>query len=295
MKTIMKASLTTAMSLLLALPAMAAAPAEGEVIEGDSVPGLALGDNRAQAEASYGQPGSCQSVEAAGDRAFCSFPVDGGGQVDVRYRGPDGGNASNSPDDVVTAIDWHEPVSGWLTTAGVNTSLAAEDRSAVVAAYPDAEVNETGNGIITSVVAHEQGVHVRWVPDFYSGTSRVQMGIFQPRPAPPPVEKLTRVIDIDLTAHKGKGKRKITALVQVRNERELAAAGALVLATWTYPDGSIQPEHQVADDTSSTGYAYFEIPNAQRGTYTLRIDDVILDDHRFDLENSVLEATIAVR
>ena len=44
-----------------------------------------------------------------------------------------------------------------------------------------------------------------------------------------------------------------------------------------------------------SGYAYYEISRVDRGVYTLRIDDVVLDGHRFDLEGSVLEATVIVK
>jgi hypothetical protein len=47
--------------------------------------------------------------------------------------------------------------------------------------------------------------------------------------------------------------------------------------------------------TSGAGVAYFEIDRARRGKYTLRIDDVVLEDHAFDRENSVLSASIVVR
>ena len=68
-----------AISPLVTMPAQADAPAEGLVIEGVSVPGVALGDNRAVIEAVWGPPRNCQNVEEIGDRAACSFPVEGGG------------------------------------------------------------------------------------------------------------------------------------------------------------------------------------------------------------------------
>ena len=64
------------------------------------------------------------------------------------------------------------------------------------------------------------------------------------------------------------------------------------MATWKYPDGSTKSVH---DLTSTSGYAYFEIRQAERGSYTLYIDDVVLSDHRFDPNNSVLEASINVK
>jgi len=104
----------------------AAVPTEGVVFEGESVPGIALGFTRAQVEAVYGE-GSCRTSQTAGDFGYCTFRVDGEGQVDVIYRGLDGGDARNSPDDVVHYIDWYG-LSGWQTTAGINTALALADR-----------------------------------------------------------------------------------------------------------------------------------------------------------------------
>lgn len=291
MKRIIVALFIGVVGLLVALPAQAAAPADGLVFEGESVPGLALGDSRAQAEAAFGPPQSCQSV-TIGDFASCSFPVEGGGTVNVRYRGPDGGDASNSPDDVVYNIRWYEQVSGWFTAAGVNTSLAAADPDAVIATYPDATVTYNMFGDVYRVVDHEQGIEVIWALDFYSGTTHVNMAVFFTRSAPPVPEKLTRITDIDLTARKSRGSRQVRALVQLRNEKDLAAEGATVMATWVFPNGSTQP---VIDITSMSGYAYFEILRAARGSYTLLINDVVLDAHRFDLDNSVLEASVTVK
>ena len=120
--------LTLALSVQLASAALAAPPSEGVVVEGESVPGIAVGDTRAQVVASNGEPRYCQSGAVAGDHSYCTYDVDGApgsGHVWIRYRGPDGGNANNSPDDIVLTIDWYEAVSGWTTTAGVNTTLVA--------------------------------------------------------------------------------------------------------------------------------------------------------------------------
>jgi hypothetical protein len=266
-------------------PAFAAAPAQGVVVEGESVPGIALGATRAQVEAAYGEPRFCQSVEAAGDFASCSFEVDGGGQVDVRYRGPEGGNASNSPDDVVHNIRWHEQVSGWTTTAGVNTTLAADNPQAVVDAYPNAEITYTQWGSIYRVLDHEHGIEVIWAPDFYSGTTHVSMAIFFPRTPPPPREQLTRVSAVDLTTIK----RQVAASVRVQNDLGWNVVGASVAATWTFPDGHTK---MVTGTTDGFGIVRFTIDKARRGTYTFTIEEVILDGYAFDRDNSVLSASI---
>jgi hypothetical protein len=277
---------------ILAFSVLAAAPAEGVVVEGESVPGIALGSTRAQVEAAYGQPRWCQSVELSGDFAYCSFPVDGAGSVDVRYQGPDGRYASNSPDDVVYYIRWSQQVSGWTTTAGVNTALALDDRQAVAAAYPNAEVTYDGSGNITSVEDSQLGILVKWSFDSYTHTTSVYMAIYSPPTSTLPEGSSIRVTGIDLTAEKIKSKRHVTAVVAVQGEQGQAVSGATVVITWTYPSGAVQTVEHV---TSNTGYAYFELNDARRGTWILTVDDVLLDGHPFDRANSLLSASIKVK
>jgi len=267
------------------------APAEGIVIEGVSVPGVALGYTRAQVEAAYGDPIWCQNVNGY-DQGSCAFPVDGGGQVDVTYRGANGGPANNSPDDVVFYITWYESVPGWVTTAGITTTLAADNPDTVIASYPDAQITYNSFGGLYSVTDYQQGIKVIWAPDFYHGTTYVIMSIMYPGDPPPPPENLLLVTDISLSANKVKGRRRIQAWVRVENEFGRSMSGASVSASWTYPDGSIQ---SVEDATSSSGYAYFEIVGVPRGDYTITVEDVVLDEFTFDRENSVLNSSIYVK
>jgi hypothetical protein len=63
------------LSVMQATPALAA-PGSGDVVEGVSVPGAALGSTRAQLEAAFGEPKSCQNVTTIGDQEACSFDVE---------------------------------------------------------------------------------------------------------------------------------------------------------------------------------------------------------------------------
>lgn len=82
------------LSLVVALPVLAAAPGEGTDYEGDSVPGITLGDTRAQVEDSVGPHRSCVSNHDPPTMEMCSFDVEGGGYVSVFYLGADGNDAS---------------------------------------------------------------------------------------------------------------------------------------------------------------------------------------------------------
>jgi len=283
------------LSTLLAVPALADAPGTGLVVEGVSVPGAELGYTRAQVEAAFGAPKFCQSVEVGGDMASCSFDVEGGGQVDARYRGADGGNASNSPDDVAYNYRWSQAASGWTTTAGVNTTLAIQDPDAAIAAYPNATViyNPTF-GNIESIEDKALGILIDYHFEYLSGTLFVSMAISYPAGSPPPPppppppseEHFLRVTTIDLTA----GKRDVSADVQVLDELDQPVSGASVQVTWTQPNGKQQ---SVSAQTDASGGVAFVLNNARRrGTYTFTIKDVSLNGFDFDAANSVLSASI---
>jgi len=284
--------LATLLSAFAVVPVLADAPGTGEVIEGLSVPGAELGFSRAQVEASFGSPKFCQSVEVGGDMASCSFDVEAGGQVDVRYRGADGGNASNSPDDVAYNFRWSQAADGWTTTAGVNTTLAIDDPDAAIAAYPNATViyNPTF-GNIESIEERSLGILIDYHFNYLSGTLSVSMAISYPTgsppPPPPPTEEhFVRVTAIDLAANK----RNLTATVQVLDELDQAAVSATVQATWTLPNGQQQ---SVSGQTDGFGVVEFRLnKDRRRGTYTIRIDDVALDGFNFDADDSVLSASI---
>jgi hypothetical protein len=267
------------------------APAEGIVIEGVSVPGIALGYTRAQVEAAYGDPIWCQNVNGY-DQGSCTFPVQGGGRVDVNYRGANGGPANNSPDDVVFHITWGESVPGWVTTAGITTTLADENPDTVIAAYPDAEVTYRFGGVY-SVVDYRQGIQVWWVPDFYSGTTHVRMSIRYPSDPPVPQEHFSRVTDIDLTAGKVRGRRQIQASVRVQDELNRAVPEATVSVVWIFPDGITQTE--AAATTNGSGLAHFGIADIPRGNYVLMVENVVRERFTFDSENSILSSSVNVK
>ena len=44
--------------------------------------------------------------------------------------------------------------------------------------------------------------------------------------------------------------------------------------------------------TTSSGNAFFELTTRDRGTWTFRVEDVVLEGHRFDRADSVTTATI---
>jgi hypothetical protein len=265
----------------LAYPVSADAPAAGVVVEGVSVPGVTLGDTRAQVEAAYGPPYYCSGTELS----LCQFYVKGGGAVLMMYHGPDGGYATGSPDDFVYYIRWYQAVSGWVTTAGVNTTLAYNDMDAVLAAYPNARISYPSL-LDTSIDDPALGIHIDYHTSYPNGTRSVWMAISFPDPnAPPPEEYSVQVTAIDLYADK----HNVYARVHLQDNRYRYTSGASLAATWTLPDGS---RVSVNGTTNSMGYAYFEFDKARRGTYTFTVDNVVFENFPFDTDNSILSASI---
>ena len=294
--------LVAVLSLSVALPALAAAPATGTVYEGASVPGVALGDTRAQVQTAYGDPYSCTSGYNVDDKASCSFPVEGFdhlGRIWINFRGPDGGLPSASPDDVVYSITWYDSVIGWFTKKGkVNTEWARsvrQDPEAVLAVYPNAVITYGLFGAMTRATDYELGITIEWVYHFYSGFLGVRMTISapsEPPPPPPTPEPVTRVTNINLYANKIKGKRTVWASLWVDDEYWDNVDGATVVVDWTYHDGSTE---RLQADTNESGLARFEMRNVKSGTHTLDVVDVVYLEHRFDRELSVLTSSIKVK
>jgi len=280
-----------AFSLSSALTALAAVPEFGTVIEGHSVPGAALGDTREQVGGLYGEPNYCQSGSTAGDAASCTWILEdyvgqGGAvqsQVTASFRGPDGGGPGDRPDDVVSGLSWYG-MDGWQTADGVNTLFAVENPDAVIVLYPDAElINSSLFNIY--LTAYEEGFSVWWSTEYLSGFTSVRMSVFEPRDPPPPREPSVNVSEINLALDK----RQVLGQVRVKNDLNWNVPGAEVHATWTLPNGSTRA---IEGTTDSFGLVLFVVDKARKGTYTLIIDDVVLEDHPFDIENSVLSASI---
>ncbi|MGD9093454.1 MAG: hypothetical protein PVF74_11455 [Anaerolineales bacterium] len=283
-------------SLAVAIPAFAAAPAEGTVVEGHSVPGgVTLGDTRAQVEAKWGEPYICKDQPHFDGRrgidGICEYEADGLNRVTVRYHAADGTwQSQGTADDVLYNVLWPQSTSGWVTTAGVNTTLALNDPEAVIEAYPDAEVKVDGDFIY---YISSPGIAIYRHRDPYFGFISVSMAIGKGIPNPEVWLGYSTVADIDLTHAKIKRNREVTGLVLVHDFQDQPAADATVTVKWFLPDGSSQTDQDV---TSSDGVATFQLSGRlDRGTYYLIIDDVELTDHIWNYTGGVTSAKIKVK
>lgn len=96
-----------------------------------------------------------------------------------------------------------------MTTAGVNTTLARNDRQAVIDAYPNAEL--TFYDGLTKLTDYQLGIQVVWSNVYIF--SDVSMNIFEPYTPPPPLP-LIYVADIEMSYNR----RSVSARVLVLNE-----------------------------------------------------------------------------
>jgi len=283
-------------ALVTAIPALADAPAEGIVVEGHSVPGgVTLGDTRAQVEEKWGEPYICKDqVHFDGRRGIdgiCEYEADGLNRVTVRYHAADGTWQSlGTPDDVLYNVWWPQSTSGWVTTAGVNTTLALNDPEAVIAAYPDAEVRVNGD-FIYYIASPGIAIYRNW--NIYGGFTTVSMAIGKGVPVREQWDGYSTVADIDLSDVKIKRNREITALVLVHDSQDQPAEDANVSARWHLPDGS---EQSVQAVTSGSGYATFKLSGRlDRGDYYLFIDGVELTDHIWNYTGGLRHDSITVK
>ena len=273
------------LSLAITVPVLAAAPGEGTVVEGVSVPGIALGDSRAEVEASIGQPTNCVSNNDPPTMESCKFDVEGGGWVSVRYQGPTGSDATGSPHDVVARIQWSEDVDGWVTSAGISIPMIKFDKQLAMDTYPDAVLFYNDRGSLIRLTDYDQGISISWdaVYIFFSAS----MSIFEPYPyTPPPPPDYIRVADIQMTDTR----RSVTATVLVVDDGNQPVEGAGVSGFWVYPlNKNNNTNLFVSGTTDGDGQVTFEIGDKARpGDYRITIENVTKAGYVFDKNGSVL-------
>ena len=273
------------LSLAVTVPVLAAAPGEGTVVEGVSVPGIALGNSRAEVEASVGSPSNCVSNNDPPTMDSCKFDVEGGGWVSVRYQAPEGGDAIGSPDDVVASIRWSEDVDGWVTSAGISIPMIKFDRQLAMDTYPDAVLFYNDRGALVRLTDYNQGISISWdaVYIFFSAS----MTIFEPYPyTPPPPPDYIRVSDIQMTSTR----RSVTATVSVVDDGDQPVEGAGLSGFWVYPlNKNNNTTLFFSGTTDSDGKAVFEIGDKARpGEYRISIESLSKEGYVFDQNGSVL-------
>jgi hypothetical protein len=253
-------------------------PATGIAVEGVSVPGgVALGNLREYVEDPdvYGPPGKCDVYETS---TSCTYQIEGilGAIVTVVY---------NNETDTVIRVSWSTSVKDWVTTAGVSTQSSRQE---VTDAYPDAEIRYPINGLLYSVNAWEAGFSAVFYWHVYGAFDTVDMSIFTPREPPvrpEPPDPVVRVTEIEMQ----RVKRDITAAVRVVNHYGWNMSNVMVTGTWSMPRGKTEV---MTGRTDGFGRVIFYASESRKGEYTFTVNDLVVEDHTFDQENSILTNSI---
>ena len=163
-----------ALAIAPAGPALAAVPQRGTVVEGRSIPGVALGATRQRVIATYGAPAFCLST----GEQVCTWQR-GQGDVSIDFVGASGGNPAGNGRDRVANADW-TGLPGWRTTAGVTTVSALANPESVLAAYPHAIFYRFSDGHLRLLIDFHVGIWVQWVPETSPGQYLVVIEVFAP-------------------------------------------------------------------------------------------------------------------
>ena len=163
-----------ALAIAPAAPALAAVPHRGTVVEGRSIPGVALGATRQRVLATYGTPSFCLSA----GKAVCTWQRSNGA-VSIDFVGASGGNPAGTGRDRVADAEY-TGLPGWRTTAGVTTASALAQPESVPAAYPHAIFYRFSDGHLRLLIDFHVGIWVQWVPGTAPGQYSVIIEIFAP-------------------------------------------------------------------------------------------------------------------
>jgi len=96
---------------------------------------------------------------------------------------------------------------------------------------------------------------------------------------------------INLTSKVSRGVVTVKGQVTVQDEKGTPVPQALVVATWTLPNGTTQSQNAWTD---SKGLALFST-GPSRGTYTLKVENIVKSLYTFNPSKSVLSKNITVR
>jgi hypothetical protein len=163
-----------ALTIAPAAAALAAVPQTGTVVEGRSVPGVALGATRQHVLGTYGTPAFCLST----GQAICTWQH-GNDAVSIGFVGANGGNPAGNGRDRAAIADW-TGLQGWRTTAGVTTASALVHPESVQDAYPHAIFYRFSDGHLRLLIDFHLGIWVQWVPGTSPGQYIVVIEIFAP-------------------------------------------------------------------------------------------------------------------
>ena len=150
--------------------------------------------------------------------------------------------------------------------------------------------DDTGlDQFIGSGVAYNANGDTAYVMTAIATTNNTYLNAVDTDSSIPSASTVLRSTDIKLDVRSRKNKVNFTGTVTVMDENRGLIPGATVLATWTFPDGTM--EQQVAT-TSGSGQAKFSL-SGPGGLYRIDVTDISKDGYTFDPQHSLLDAARA--
>lgn len=142
---------------------------------------------------------------------------------------------------------------------------------------------------ISSGITYTPNGDTAYVMTFVNGANKTYLHAVDTGTGLPSASTILRSTDITLDARSKRGTVSVTATVTVTDESGAGVPGAVVQASWTLPDGSV--EQQVAT-TSRKGEAGFSV-SGTGGIYRIDVTDISKDGYTFDSQNGQLDASLA--
>ncbi|ARU55699.1 hypothetical protein OLMES_1624 [Oleiphilus messinensis] len=280
--------------------AWALPPTEGEIIPGVGVPGVELGDTRAQVEQSYGAQTTC-GAEAVGSSCYDigGLGSDSAGNVYVRFEGTNGGSATGQQDDVVSGFSvYNTPIVGlnWTFEGGYTIRDFELQPELIQVVFPEAEI-EQPNLFFTRYTDPQAGVELTSRFDPYGLFYDVTLFLSKPDASEEPggesVLPEIRVSDIAMSFRDNRRNRhQVMAVVSVVDEASDAVLDATVEGVWTKPGGRTVAATLV---TNQYGRAIFQLLSRKDGEYKFTINRVIFNDVPLNEAESKLMQVLDVR
>ena len=230
------------------------------------------------------------AINASGQVAGNSTSGSGNSERFVRYT--DGGGLQNLGGAGEHNVGWG--INAWGTvvgTRGQSQSRAVLHRDAGGLQDLDTLIDPSlGWVLLGANDINDKGQIVGYA--FNNFTGKTHAVRLQPTAAPPPACSFhcLRSTSIELQSRKSRPRLppSVMGRVTVKDENGAPIPGALIVGTWTQPDGS---SHDDNVWTNSNGVAVFATQGSQ-GTYTLKIVNIVRSLYTFDPTHSVLSKSI---
>lgn len=142
---------------------------------------------------------------------------------------------------------------------------------------------------VSSGIAYSANGETAYVMTFVNGANKTYLNAVDTNPSLPSASTIVRSSEITLDARSKRNSVSMKATVSVTDENGAGVSGAMVQASWTLPDGSV--EQQVVT-TSGGGEATFSL-SGPGGIYRIDVTDISKDGYSFDSQHSLLSASRA--